>query len=96
MSAPWVHYYAIWQSDLSDAIPACAAWTLVAPATLWSSQVLQLRGDIPKNDFEGKAVLAYLRRCGVPAAVTTRFDKGGTQVTHEIRWPKFAVDIVAS
>ena len=61
------------------------AWTLVAPATLWSGQVLQLRGDLP-NSFEAMAVLAYLRRCGVPASCTTRYEKG-TQVTHEFRWP---------
>jgi hypothetical protein len=71
---------------------AGVAWTLVAPATLWGAQVLQLRGDEPKNDFEVMAVLAYLRRCGVPATSITRFEKGGTQVTHEIRWaPGFVV-----
>lgn len=61
------------------------AWTLVAPATLWSSQVLAVRGDTPVNDFAAKAALAYLRRCGVPATVVTRIDKN-TQVTHELRW----------
>lgn len=60
-------------------------WTLVAPANLWSAQVLQVRGDFPSNDFELKAALAYLRRCGVPAVATTKFEQG-TQVTHEIRW----------
>ena len=61
------------------------SWTLVAPANLWSSQVLQLRGDLP-NDFAAKAVLAYFRRCGVPATCSTRVEKG-TQVRHEFRWP---------
>jgi hypothetical protein len=60
-------------------------WTLVAPANLWSAQVLRVRGDNPVNDFEVKTVLAYLRRCGVPASATTQFEKG-TQVTHEFRW----------
>lgn len=62
-------------------------WKLVAPATMWSAQVLRLRGDVT-NDFEAKAVLAYLRRCGVPASCTTRIEQGGTQITHEFRWPK--------
>jgi len=59
---------------------------VVAPATLWSQQVLALRGDIP-NDFEAKAVEAYLRRCGVGATYTTRFS-GGAEVVHEFRWPQ--------
>ena len=62
------------------------SWTLVAPATLWSSQVLAVRGDTPVNDFAAKAALAYLRRCGVPATCASRVDKS-TQVTHEFRWP---------
>jgi len=66
------------------------AWTLVAPANLWSAQVLQLRGDNPRNDFEAKAVLAYLRRCGVPATCKSRYEQN-TQVTHEFRWPRFVV-----
>jgi hypothetical protein len=51
------------------------SWTLVAPATLWSSQVLAVRGDTPTNDFAAKAALAYLRRCGLPATCVTRVDK---------------------
>ena len=62
------------------------SWTLVAPATLWSSQVLAVRGDTPVNDFAAKAALAFLRRCGVPATCVSRVDKS-TQVTHEFRWP---------
>lgn len=61
------------------------SWTLVAPATLWSAQVLAQRGDTPVNDFAAKAALAYLQRCGVPAKCTTRFEKG-TKLVHEIRW----------
>jgi len=67
-------------------------WTLVAPANLWGAQVLQLRGDSPRNDFEVKAALAYLRRCGVAATCTSQFEKG-TQVTHEIRWPRLQVAV---
>ena len=67
------------------------SWTLVAPANLWSGQVLQLRGDNPRNDFEAMVSLAFLRRCGVPAQYSTRFEKG-TQVTHTFRWSQFAVD----
>ena len=59
-------------------------WTLVAPANLWSSLFLRARGDYPSNDFEAKAVLAYLRRCGVPASVTSKYTD--TRVTHEFRW----------
>lgn len=59
-------------------------WTLVAPATMWSSQVLRVRGDLPGNDFEAKTVLAFMRRCGVPATYTTKYTT--TQVTHEFRW----------
>jgi hypothetical protein len=63
-------------------------WTLVAPANLWSSQVLRVRGDAPVNDFEVKAVLAYFRRCGVGGVSTsTKVNSGKTQITHEFRWP---------
>ena len=48
-------------------------WTLVAPATMWSSQTLRVRGDRPSNDFEAKAVIAYLRRCGVPASYSSKY-----------------------
>ena len=61
-------------------------WTLVAPATLWSGQVLRLRGDLP-NDFEVMAATAYLRRAGVPARAETRYENGGTTVVHEFTWP---------
>lgn len=60
-------------------------WTLVAPANLWGAQVLKLRGDLP-NSFEAMAAMAYARRCGVPASISTRFEKG-VQVTHALRWP---------
>ncbi len=59
----------------------------MAPATLWSAQVLKARGDTPTNDFEVKVVLAFLRRCGVPASSSTRFDKG-TEVTHTFKWAR--------
>eukprot|EP00611_Tribonema_gayanum_P004718 TRINITY_DN1391_c0_g1_i2.p1 TRINITY_DN1391_c0_g1~~TRINITY_DN1391_c0_g1_i2.p1 ORF type:complete len:269 (-),score=50.91 TRINITY_DN1391_c0_g1_i2:440-1246(-) len=39
--------------------------TARAPATLWSQQVLAQRRDAPTNDFEAKAVAAYLRACQV-------------------------------
>lgn len=65
-------------------------WTLAAPATLWSSQVLRVRGDQPVNDFEVKAVLAYLRRCGVPASASTSIERS-TFVVHTFRWPRGAV-----
>ena len=60
-------------------------WTLVAPATLWSSQVLRVRGDYPSNDFEAKVVVSYLARCGVPISYTSKYES--TKVTHEFRWP---------
>lgn len=60
---------------------------LVAPATLWSGQCLRLRGDFP-NDFEAKAVQAYLRACGVPATYTTRIEQKST-VVHSFTWPDF-------
>ena len=63
------------------------SWTLVAPATLWSAQVLRVRGDQPANDFEVKAVLAFFRRCGVPCKATSKYTS--TQVTHEFRWPAY-------
>eukprot|EP00903_Cladosiphon_okamuranus_P009698 g9226.t1 len=40
----------------------------VAPATLWGQQVLAQRRDRPANDFEAKAVLAYLGACGFGGA----------------------------
>ena len=40
----------------------------VAPATIWGQQVLAQRRDRPANDFEAKAVLAYLRACGFGGA----------------------------
>jgi len=51
----------------------------IAPATVWSQQVLSLRGDLA-NDFEAKAIAAYLRRCAVDASYTTRYD--GSEVVH--------------
>ena len=61
-------------------------WTLVAPATLWSSQVLKVRGDDPVNDFAANTAIAFMRRCGVSVDVTTRTEQG-LQITHEFRWP---------
>ena len=58
---------------------------MVVPATLWSQQVLQLRGELP-NDYEAKVVSAWLRRCSVPATYTTRIDKS-TEVIHTFTWP---------
>ena len=46
-------------------------------------------GDAPVNDFEAKATLAYLARCGVPATYETRVQKGGTEVVHSFRWPAY-------
>jgi len=51
----------------------------IAPATVWSQQVLSLRGDLA-NDFEAKAIAAYLRRCAVDASYTTRYE--GSEVVH--------------
>ena len=59
--------------------------SVIAPATLWSQQVLTLRGDIP-NDFEAKAIQSYLRRCSVAATYTTRYS--GSEVAHNFRWPE--------
>ena len=59
---------------------------LVAPATIWSSQVLRLRGDLA-NDFEAKIVKAYLARCGVPCTYTTEVRKG-TELRHVFSWPE--------
>ncbi|CAM9688743.1 unnamed protein product, partial [Phaeothamnion confervicola] len=54
------------------------------PATLWSQQVLAQRRRWgswpPANDFEAKAVLAYLRACGVPAGYSTAF--GSLEIVH--------------
>lgn len=61
------------------------ALRVVAPATLWSQQVLAQRGDLP-NDFDAKAIQAYLRRCSVPATYSTRFS--GSEVIHQWRWPR--------
>lgn len=36
-----------------------------APANLWGLQNLMFRKDALLNDFEAKAILAYLRACGV-------------------------------
>lgn len=36
-----------------------------APANLWGLQNLLFRKDALLNDFEAKAILAYLRACGV-------------------------------
>ena len=58
---------------------------LVAPATLWSQQVLGRRRDLP-NDFEAMTVSAFLRRCSVPATYTTSLS--GAEVTHRFQYPK--------
>ena len=58
--------------------------TLVAPATLWSQQMLRNRRDLA-NDFEVKTILAYLRSCGVPASVATTIS--GNNVEHVFTWP---------
>lgn len=70
-------------------LPSGLELALVAPANLWSGQVLRLRGDEPANDFECKAVVQYLARCGVPATYETRLQKGGTEVVHSFRWPEY-------
>ncbi|KAG5188561.1 hypothetical protein JKP88DRAFT_262272 [Tribonema minus] len=57
--------------------------TARAPATLWSQQVLAQRRDAPTNDFEAKAVAAYLRACQVPHTYTTTYS--GLDVTHTFR-----------
>ena len=58
------------------------ALTLIAPATIWSAQVLRLRGDLPTNDFEAKVVSAYLRSCGLSSRVVTSFPNKN-EVRHE-------------
>lgn len=55
-----------------------------APATIWGQQVLAQRRDRPTNDFEAKAVLAYLRACGlVGATYSSAFN--GLDVVHTFR-----------
>lgn len=73
--------------DTIEPISGGFRWTLVAPATLWSSRVLRVRGDRPSNDFEAKAVVAYLRRCGVPVTYTSKYE--ATQVVHDFKWPGY-------
>jgi len=58
---------------------------LVAPATLWSQQVLGRRQDLA-NDFEAKVASAFLRRCSVAATYTTT--ASATEVVHRFRWPR--------
>ncbi|CAN0514635.1 unnamed protein product, partial [Scytosiphon promiscuus] len=55
-----------------------------APATIWGQQVLVRRRDRPANDFEAKAVLAYLRACGIGgASYSTAFN--GLYAIHSFR-----------
>lgn len=60
--------------------------TIPAPATLWSQQVLALRGDL-RNDYEAKVICAWMRRCNVPVTYTTRF-LDGNQVVHTFKWAR--------
>ena len=57
---------------------------LFAPVTRWSQQCLAQRRSKLRNDFEVKAILAYLQACGVSASVAraTRFE--GANVIHTI------------
>lgn len=53
---------------LSSSIYPTEQVKAIAPATVWGQQVLAQRRDRPANDFEAKAVLAYLRACGLGSA----------------------------
>ena len=68
------------QSDLT-ALPDGSgfSWTLVAPANLWSAQVLKVRGDLA-NDFEVKAVLADCMAQRVVIGATNRSMPGRNNV----------------
>jgi len=59
--------------------------TLTAPATLWSAQVLDIRGDTPVNDFFAKTTLSWLQQCGISATVNSRVEEG-FKIIHDIRW----------
>ncbi|KAL1526222.1 hypothetical protein AB1Y20_014947 [Prymnesium parvum] len=72
-------------SSRVERVPNGVEFALVVPATLWSQQVLALRGDL-RNDYEVKVVFAWFRRCNVPVTCTTRFEQG-TQVVHTFTWP---------
>lgn len=61
------------------------AVTLTAPATLWSAQVLDIRGDTPVNDFFAKTTLSWLQQSGIIATVQSRVDDG-FKIVHIIRW----------
>ncbi len=57
-----------------------------APANLWSLQCLLWRKEPLLNDYEGKAIMAYLRACGVEEArvayrIEPRADRGEVAYT---------------
>eukprot|EP00904_Undaria_pinnatifida_P013133 jgi/Undpi1/8950/HiC_scaffold_26.g11411.m1 len=69
------------ESDLGRGLITVKA---TAPATIWGQQVLMRRKDRPTNDFEAKAVLAYLRACGIGGATySTAFN--GLDAIHTFR-----------
>mmetsp|Transcript_28167 Transcript_28167/g.36423 ORF Transcript_28167/g.36423 Transcript_28167/m.36423 type:complete len:325 (-) Transcript_28167:298-1272(-) len=53
---------------------------LTLPATLWSQQVLKSQNTVLRNDFEAKAIISYLKSCGVSASYSTSYTK--TDITH--------------
>ena len=65
-------------------LPRGVEVALVAPASIWSQQVLSLRGDLV-NDFESKVICAWLRAAGLPARSSTRVEKG-IEVVHTFSW----------
>lgn len=60
-------------------------FTLIIPATLWSQQVLALRGQL-RNDYEAKVVAAWMRLRKLPVKYSTRVEQG-TQIVHTFTWP---------
>jgi hypothetical protein len=59
-----------------------------SPANLWSLQMLRRRGDLLLNDFDCKAIMAYLRACGVNGATySTELVKDNTAFLHTFKLP---------
>lgn len=74
-----LNFYCIGYSTRTDGKSEIIV-TVRAPATLWSQQVLAKRRDSPVNDFECKAILAYLEACGYQAMYSTMYR--GIEIEH--------------
>ena len=59
-----------------------------SPANLWSLQMLRYRRDQLVNDFDVKALQAYLRACRLPeASYKTEIVNQGSAVMHVFTLP---------